>query len=366
MSRFQLRRDRLRRSLKSTGAAAFLVTDFTNVTYLTGFSGDDSFLLILPDKEVMLSDPRYTTQLEEECPGLDLEIRSPGTAMFESIRKTLQKSRQTSVGFESGAMTVQMHRRLTEEIPKADWIPCNGHVEILRMVKDREEIRAIRKAVDIAQRAFAVTRCGLRGAETERAVAHGLENQIRLFGGRGCSFPPIVACGPRAALPHASPSSVVMQSHGLLLIDWGADEPGGYKSDLTRVLVTGKISPKLERVYRLVLKAQQRAIDSIRPGVHCSAVDRVARKVIDRGGFGKFFGHGLGHGIGLDIHEGPRLSGGCDQPLKAGMVVTVEPGIYLPGVGGVRIEDDILVTRDGHEVLSNVPKDWDDSHVTLG
>ena len=174
MSRFQLRRDRLRRSLKSTGAAAFLVTDFTNVTYLTGFTGDDSFLLFLPGKEVMLSDPRYTTQLEEECPGLDLEIRSPGTAMFESIRKTLKKSRQASVGFESGAMTVQMHRRLTEEIPKVDWIACNGHVENLRMVKDRDEILAIRKAVDIAQRAFAVARCGLRGTESEQAVAHGL------------------------------------------------------------------------------------------------------------------------------------------------------------------------------------------------
>ncbi len=366
MSRFQVRRDKLRRSLKSTGADSFLVTDFTNVSYLTGFTGDDSFLLILPDKEVMLSDPRYTTQLQEECADLDLEIRSPGIAMFDSIRKTLRKSREKRVGFEANAMTVQMHTRLVEEIDKVEWVACHGQIENLRLIKDREEVRAIRDAVDIAQRAFAVIRCGLRATETEQAVAHGLENQIRLFGGRGCSFPPIVACGPRAALPHASPSSVTMDSHGLLLIDWGADERGGYKSDLTRVLVTGKISPKLERVYRLVLKAQQRAIDSIRPGVLCSAVDAVARKVIDSGGFGKFFGHGLGHGIGLDIHEGPRLAGGCDRPLKAGMVVTVEPGIYLPGVGGVRIEDDILVTRDGHEVLSNVPKGWDDSHVTLG
>ena len=366
MSRFQVRRDKLRRSLKDTGARSFLVTDFTNVTYLTGFTGDDSFLLFLPDKEVMLSDPRYSTQLQQECPELDLEIRSPGTAMFEAIRKTLRKVRQSSVGFESSAMSVQMHARLCEEIPKVDWVACDGRVEALRMVKDREEIRAIREAVDIAQRAFAVARCGLRGSETERSVAHGLENQIRLFGGRGCSFPPIVACGPRAALPHARPESVTIESHGLLLIDWGADERGGYKSDLTRVLVTGKISPKLERVYRLVLKAQQRAIDSIRPGVLCSAVDAVARKVLSSGGFGKFFGHGLGHGIGLDIHEGPRLAGGCDRPLKAGMMVTVEPGIYLPGIGGVRIEDDVLVTRDGREVLSDMPKGWDDSHVTLG
>ena len=366
MSRFKLRRDRLRRSFKKSGINGFLVTNFTNVSYLTGFSGDDSFLLFLPDREVLLSDPRYTTQLQEECPGLEIEIRAPGTAMFHSIRKTLGKSRQTSIGFESGGMTVQMHQRLCSEIADVDWVSCSGLIETLRMVKDREEVRAIRKAVDLAQRAFAVTRCSLRGDQKERAVAHGLENQIRLFGGRGCSFPPIVACGPRAALPHATPSEASIESHGLLLIDWGADEPGGYKSDLTRVLLTGKISPKLERIYRLVLKAQQRAIDSIRPDVQCSAVDRIARKVIDSGGFGKYFGHGLGHGLGLDIHEGPRLAGGCDLPLKAGMVVTVEPGIYLPGLGGVRIEDDILVTRDGHEVLSDVPKDWDDSHVTLG
>ena len=366
MSRFQLRRDRLRRRFKKSGVREFLVTDFTNVSYLTGFSGDDSFLIFLDDREVMLSDPRYTTQLQEECPGLALEIRSPGTAMFQSIRKILGKSRQSNVGFESGGMTVQMHQRLVEEVPKDEWVGCGGLVESLRVIKDREEVRAIRNAVDLAQRAFAVTRCSLRGDQTEQAVAHGLENQIRLFGGRGCSFPPIVACGPRAALPHATPSDATMDSHGLLLIDWGADELGGYKSDLTRVLVAGKISPKLERVYRLVLKAQRRAIDSIRPGVLCSAVDRTARKVIEDGGFGKFFGHGLGHGIGLDIHEGPRLAGGCELPLKAGMVVTVEPGIYLPGLGGVRIEDDILVTRDGHEVLSDVPKDWDDSHVTLG
>ena len=366
MSRFQVRRDKLRRSFKKTGADCFLVTNFTNVTYLTGFTGDDSFLLFLPDRELMLSDPRYTTQLQQECPGLDLEIRSPGTAMFKAIQKVLRGIKPSGVGFESGSMSVQMHERLCEDVPAVEWVPCEGLIEALRMVKDREEVRSIREAVAMAQKAFAVCRAGLRGAETERAVAHAIENQIRLFGGQGCSFPPIVATGPRAALPHARPEGGSIDSHGLLLIDWGADGADGYKSDLTRVLVTGKISPKLERVYRLVLKAQERAIDAIRPGVLCSAVDAVARKVIAGAGFGKFFGHGLGHGIGLDIHEGPRLAGGSDRPLRAGMVVTVEPGVYLPGIGGVRIEDDVLVTRDGHTVLSDVPKRWDDVHVVLG
>ena len=366
MSRYQVRRDKFRRNFKKEGADCFLVTNFTNVTYLSGFTGDDSFLLFLPDRELVLSDPRYTTQLQQECPDLDLEIRSPGTAMFKLIQKVFRAVKPRGIGFESGSMSVHMHGHLCEEVPGVEWVPCNGLIEILRMVKDREEVQAIRGAVAMAQRAFAVARAGLRGAETERAVAHGLENQIRLFGGRGCSFPPIVATGPRAALPHATPESIPIESHGLLLIDWGADGPEGYKSDLTRVLVTGKISPKLERVYRLVLKAQERAIRAIRPGVLCSAVDAAARKVIAAAGFGKYFGHGLGHGIGLDIHEGPRLAGGSDRPLRAGMVVTVEPGVYLPGVGGVRIEDDVLVTRDGHTVLSDVPKEWDDVHAELG
>ena len=170
MSRFQLRRDRLRRRFKKSGVREFLVTDFTNVSYLTGFSGDDSFLIFLDDREVMLSDPRYTTQLQEECPGLALEIRSPGTAMFQSIRKILGKSRQSNVGFESGGMTVQMHQRLVEEVPKVEWVGCGGLVESLRVIKDREEVRAIRNAVDLAQRAFAVTRCSLRGDQTEQAA----------------------------------------------------------------------------------------------------------------------------------------------------------------------------------------------------
>ncbi len=366
MSRYQLRRDRLRRLIKKSGADGFLVTNFTNVTYLTGFRGDDSFLLLLPDGEIVLSDPRYTTQLKEECPDVDLEIRSPGTAIISSIRKVLRRCRCREVGFESNSLTVDLHCSLVEGVDDVHWIACGGLVERLRMVKDRDEIRSIRKAVMLAERAFDTVRSGLRGIDQERTVAHAIENEIRRFGGRGCSFSPIVAVGPRAALPHATVEDIPIGEHGLLLIDWGADSPDGYKSDLTRVLHTGKISPKLKRIYQLVLKAQQRAIEAIRPGAKCADVDAVARKVIADAGFDKYFGHGLGHGIGLDIHEGPRLSAANSESLKAGMVVTVEPGIYLPGVGGVRIEDDVLVTRGGHEVLTSLPKDWDSAATQLG
>ena len=181
------------------------------------------------------------------------------------------------------------------------------------------------------------------------------------FGAYGASFEPIVAVGARSALPHARPMDQLISAGEFVLIDWGASNRAGYKSDLTRLLVTGKIRPKLKKIYGVVLNAQRRGIEAIRPGVQCCDVDSAARRVIANAGFGKNFGHGLGHGIGLDIHEGPRLSQASTQVLKPGMVVTVEPGIYIPGWGGVRIEDDVLVTRDGHEVLTSVPKEFEQS-----
>jgi Xaa-Pro aminopeptidase len=217
--------------------------------------------------------------------------------------------------------------------------------------------------VECAERAFAVVRASLRPGRSEKEIADEIEHQVRLFGGRCCSFPPIVAAGPRSALPHATPAEDRMiGGSGFVLIDWGAQR-GLYVSDLTRVLVAGKIPPKLERVYGVVLKAQQRAIDSIKAGATMHEVDAAARRVIARAGYGKYFGHGLGHGVGLEVHEAPRLAANQHRPLRAGMVVTVEPGIYLPSWGGVRIEDDVLVTRTGSEVLTGVPKDLADCVV---
>ena len=194
---------------------------------------------------------------------------------------------------------------------------------------------------------------------TERDLAAELEYQARKFGAKALSFPAIVAVGPRAALPHATPTSQRLDASDFILVDWGVNS-GLYMSDLTRIIVTGRISPKLRKVYGVVLAAQLAAIEAIRPGRTCEQVDNVARKIISKAGFGPAFGHGLGHGTGLEIHEAPRLAVGQKTKLRPGMIVTVEPGIYLPGWGGVRIEDDILVTRTGHEVLSNVPKQLDE------
>jgi Xaa-Pro aminopeptidase len=216
--------------------------------------------------------------------------------------------------------------------------------------------------VHIAEKAIAAVIATLTPDRNEKQVSADIEHEIRRFGGKGCSFEPIVGVGPRGALPHAPPTERQVGESDFVLIDWGARE-SLYVSDLTRIFVTGKISPKLERVYDVVLKAQRRAIESIQPGVRLDKVDTAARSVIEKAGWGKKFTHALGHGIGLEVHEAPRIGADQAQTLQAGMVVTVEPGIYLPGWGGVRIEDDILVTRDGHEVLSQVSKELEDCIV---
>ena len=356
------RRDKLREAIRETEAEALLVTNYTNVTYLTGFTGDDSYLLVTADGQMLLSDPRYTTQLEEECPGLALEIRQPGIKMNDWTAQVVKQASVGKLAIEADSMTVGQMQTLGEKLPSVEISPVSGLVEKLRLIKDEDEVAAIRRAVQMAERAFAVVRASLRPERTEKEVAYEIENQIRLFGGTGCSFPSIVAVGPRGALPHARPTDICMGESDFVLIDWGA-RGGLYVSDLTRVLVTGKIPPKLEAIYEVVLRAQQQAIRAIRPGAVMQDVDAVARDIITQAGYGPQFGHSLGHGLGLEVHEAPRLATNQTEPLEAGMVVTVEPGIYFPGWGGVRIEDDVLVTESGYEVLTSVPKQFADCMV---
>ncbi len=362
MSRYAARRDKLRRHFRKVGIDALLVTNFTNVTYLTGFTGDDSYLLLLDTEEVMVSDPRYTTQLEQECPGLEAAIRPPGVGMVQSVAQIARQGHASKLGIEGNSMTVALGDQIAKALPTTELVSTTDLVEKLRILKDKDEVAEIRRAIWFAERAFQVLRASLRPERTEKEVADELENQIRLYGGKSCSFPSIVAVGPRAALPHARPTDQKIGADDFVLVDWGADG-GLYKSDLTRVLVTGKISPKLERIYRVVLSAQEQAIAAIRPGLSCHEIDQVARTVIAKAGFGKNFGHGLGHGIGLEIHEAPRLAAKVHLKLEPGMVVTVEPGIYLPGWGGVRIEDDVLVTKGGCQVLTTLGKQWEDAVV---
>ncbi len=352
---FAARRARLRKLLKTEKVEGLLVTNFINVTYLTGFTGDDSYLLISADDEVLVTDLRYTTQLEDECPNLKLKVRKPGEQMTPTLVSVLEKSDFVKLGIESGSMTVGQYVDLQEKLPKIEFAPVKGLVEELRMCKDKFEIDATRLACVQARKAFEVVRAGLTPDTTEAQVAADLEYQVRKFGGKGLSFTPIVGVGARAALPHGRPTNKRLGEADFTLIDWGANS-GLYVSDLTRVLVTGKPSARLEKIYNVVLEAQLAGIKAIKPGVKCEDVDAAARQVIERAGYGPQFGHGLGHGTGLDIHEAPRFAKGQETVLKPGMIVTVEPGIYFPGWGGVRIEDDVLVTKTGHEVLTDVPK----------
>lgn len=360
MSTHEKRRAKLRQLLRRKKVDALLVTSFTNVTYLTGFTGDDSYLLVTGDDAVLITDPRYTIQLGEECPELRLHIREPGERMLPAVAQMAQEARVERFGYESDSMTVATQVGLSEEMPSVEFVGLSTMVESLRLIKDRGEVEAIRHAAHIAKRALDVVRASWTPEATENDLARELEYQARRFGGKCLSFPPIVAAGPRSALPHASPTDAVVGDHPFTLIDWGVYAPL-YASDLTRMVVTQKPSKRFEKVYNTVLEAQLAGIEAIRPGVTCESVDAAAREVITKAGFGKRFGHGLGHGLGLEVHEGPRLGRNQETELRPGMVVTVEPGIYLADWGGVRIEDDVLVTKTGYELLSDVPKTLESS-----
>lgn len=351
---------KLRKNLRAIKADALLVTNFTNVTYLTGFTGDDSYLLVTLDDVLMISDQRYTTQLEEECPSLSTYTRGPGEKMLPTVVSFVAEAGIEKLAIERGSITLDLFDSLMNELESVELIKANGLVESLRLIKDKGEIEATRVAAQQAARAFQVARALITPSSTEREIAAELEYQARRFGGKKLSFEPIVAVGDRSALPHARPTDRRVDAADFLLVDWGVNS-GLYVSDLTRMIVTGRLSQKFSKLYNIVLEAQLAGIDAIRPGVTCEEVDSVARKVISKSGFGEQFGHGLGHGTGLEVHEAPRLSQNQgDVVLQPGMIVTVEPGIYLPGWGGIRIEDDVLVTKTGREILTDVPKQLED------
>ena len=358
-STHESRLNRLRKLLRASKLDAILVTNFINVTYLTGFTGDDSYLIVTLDDALLVSDARYTTQLEEECPELPLRIRTTGEKMLPVVAKELKAFGVELLGVEAASMTLELHQGLLKESKSLQIEPTESLVETLRQVKDRVEIEEIRTACEYAKRAFQIIKACWTPETTERDIARELEYHARRFGGQGLSFKPIIAAGPRAALPHATPTDAAVGDHPFTLCDWGVWS-NGYASDLTRMVVTSTPSKKFTKLYNVVLEAQMAAIEAIGPGVSCEKVDAVARGIISKAGYGKRFGHGLGHGLGLEVHEAPRFSRLSNATLKPGMVLTVEPGVYFPEWGGIRIEDDILVTKTGYEVLSSVPKNLED------
>lgn len=371
MDVFAERRQRLTQSLGQAPADTLLVSHPINVSYLTGFTGDASYLLLTPDKTLLISDGRFTTQLAEECPGLETHIRPPAQVMPDAAAEVLGQLGIRSVEFDANHLTVADLQTISDKTPSLEWKPGTNRVEKLRQCKDASEVEQIRAAIAMAEQAFATLRSQLRPGDSEKQLADNLEHYLREAGASHGSFPVIAAVGPRAALPHAPPTRKPVSDGPLLLIDWGASGPFFYKSDLTRILLArnnsatsgSKLHAKIQTVYEVVLAAQQAAIAAARPGVEGRAVDAAARAVIDAAGYGRFFTHSIGHGLGMQVHEAPMMRPSSTAKLEAGMVITIEPGIYLPGEFGIRIEDDVLLTADGAVVLSKLPRDWDSCFV---
>lgn len=352
--RFVQRRNRLLPLLERAQVDLFLVTCEKNVSYLTGFTGDSTWLIAGADRSLLVSDGRYTDQLLEECPGLEPRIRTPQITLQEAAAAAIRDLSPRRVGFEAHVMPVALRDQLAALLSGTELVSINGAIESeLRAVKDDQEIAEIRAAIGMAIRGFEALREFANATRSERECAFELEAALRRHGAERFSFPAIVAVGDRAALPHYRAGSRRIGDDPLLLIDWGAETPGGYKSDLTRTVWRGEPTPEFTRVYSVVLEAQAAAIAAVKPGMTGNDVDAIARGIIGSAGYADRFGHSLGHGIGLDIHEQPRLAPKSQSVLLSGMVVTVEPGIYLPHWGGVRIEDDVLVTDSGCEVLSD-------------
>lgn len=357
------RRENVARLIREEGLDALLVTGSANVTYLTGFTGEPSAVVFAGDRSVLVSDPRYIGQIADECPEMETHIRQTAQTLHEASAGILFGLGVSTVGCESMALTLGEAEALRELAPSLQWKPAANRIERLRAVKDELELQHTRRAIAIAERAFQAFFALLRADDTEKDLADTMEGLVRHGGGVRCAFPTIVAVGSRAALPHCPPTGRRVREAGLLLVDWGATTPEGYHSDLTRVIDTHRTAScpverdRLVAIHAVVLAAQKAAIGAVRPGAIAEDIDGAARKVIEEAGFGGYFNHGLGHGLGLQVHEAPALRPRSRTELQPGMVVTIEPGIYLPEWGGVRIEDDVLVTPDGHEVLTGVPRD---------
>jgi len=346
----------LRSSIRAKSLNGYLVTSRADQYYLTGFDGEDGAVLVLPRRVCLLTDGRFAEEAARRCPWASTVVRKG--ALSEALGRLARRHRLDRIGFEPASLTVAAHAAFRKAVRPARLVSVPRAVQALRVIKDAHEIAQLQRAIEVAESAFRTVIRQVRPGMTERAVAADLQREMIRRGASEASFPIIVAVGPRASLPHAVPGDRKIRSGSAVLIDWGA-VVGHYRSDLTRVIFVHRIPPRFKRLYRHVREAQEEAIRTIGPGVRMGDVDAVARRRLRKAGLDARFTHGLGHGIGLDIHEAPRLAPRVTDRLAAGMVVTVEPGVYWPGVGGVRIEDDVLVTEDGYKVLSGLPKDLD-------
>ncbi len=353
--RHEARQDAVSAALAELEVEALLVTNLVNVRYLCGFRGSNGALLIGPQRRVLLTDFRYVNVAARQTAGV--EVVQAGRDMTEKLGEVAREMAPgRRVGFEAAEMTVARHAALAAALEDLDLVATTGVVEGARLVKDPDEVAAIAEASRIADLAYAACADGVFRGRTERQVAWELEGVMRAGGASGLSFDMIVASGERGAMPHAVPADVPIPTDTLVTVDLGADLDG-YMSDCTRTFATGTPSERLLHAYDVCLEAQLLALDAVRPGITGGELDTVARDHIAAAGLGEAFGHGLGHGVGMDIHEGPTARPGSQDVLQPGMTITIEPGVYLPDLGGCRIEDLCVVTDEGRRVLTEFTKD---------
>jgi Xaa-Pro aminopeptidase len=355
------RADRVAARLAEKGLDALLVTNLVNVRWLTGFNGSNGLAVVGVGggefQRLFLTDFRYLTQSAEQLDGGWRREIAPEILPVAATFVGPADGGTVRLGFDDASMSVKEHAALSSKIVEGvELVPAGGLIEDLRAVKDAGELDRIRAAAKLADAALAeVLTRGLAG-RTERDVALDLEMTMRKAGAESVSFPPIIASGTHSALPHADPRDVVIPKGTLVTIDWGA-QLDGYASDCTRTYATGELDPRDREIYELVLDAQLQSLAAVKAGAGGREVDAVARGIITAAGHGEHFGHGLGHGVGAEVHEGPRLSQRSDSTLAVNQVVTVEPGVYVPGAVGVRIEDLAVVTDGAPEVLTGLSKD---------
>lgn len=351
MNELQRRRRRLVRALRHVKMSAFVTTDASDVRYLSDFTGEDSALVIAPDETVLVTDRRFEEQCAWECPDTRIVLRDEPLAT--AAAKALP--RRGRVGFDPRTTSVAM-REGVDGCRRGKMRPAPDMVREVRQVKSSREVEAIGRACRIAIGAMRRASREARAGISEREFAASLEYQMRTGGASGRAFETIALVDERGSLPHGHAGGRRLSGGGTMLVDWGA-VVAGYRSDLTRIIGAGRVTAIVARLFRVVCRAQRAALERIRPGVSARSVDGAARRVIEEAGYGKCFGHGLGHGVGLDVHELPIISKSAPKRLREGMVFSVEPGIYLPGEAGVRIEDLVVVTNDGCRRLTSLSRD---------
>jgi len=352
---YKTRLRNLRAELKKKKIQGLLVSRDIHIRFLTGFRGDDSWALITPSRVFILSDSRYAEEIQKDFPWTSLQMRSGKKSLFELIIQLAKKGGAKRLGFESQIVTYAFYEGLRQSSKGVTLIPASGIIERLRIIKTPGEIRALQKAAQITDQVLGKMVRRANSKMTELELKTFAEDQIKGLGGEGPSFELIIANGTKTARPHAVAGKNRLKSGTLLMIDMGS-KVDGYHSDLTRTFFTGSISAKFRQIYRAVLEAQEAAISVVRPGIPVGKVDEAARSRLASEGLDKYFKHSTGHGVGLEIHEAPGVFHTNKELIRENMVFTVEPGVYIPGWGGIRIEDCVQVTKTGCKAITKYPK----------